>query len=243
MRRRNRPRVTWLPNDLNNRLGVAPVAASSPIDSSTFIIASTGPALGVAPDVQIIPLVKDDNTDDVASAQATLSDLENSGYRLRRIVGKIQVFCAQNTAADAADPTMFVVTAGIIVLKCSDGVTPNIAAAAINPATLQTAEDPWIWRRQWVLSDEVGGQALGRNLFAPRSNIETYGAGSMDGPHVDQKTARVINQDERLFLVISVAGADGSAQAPNPGLLLTLGELRYLATMRTTVGNRRNASR
>jgi len=240
--RRRRPRVTWLPQDLQNRLGSAPAAANSPVDQSTFIVAFTGPALGVTPDTQIIPLVKDDNTNDIANASSTLSDIENSGYRLRRIVGKLQIMVAQGTAADAQDPSMFVITAGFIILKCSNGTVPNIAPLSINPSVLQTTEDPWIWRRQWVLSDVQGGAAQNRNLFAPPNNL-VYGAGSYDGPHVDAKTARIINQDERLFLVMSVAGVDGAAQAPNPGLIILLGDLRYLATMRTTVGNRRNASR
>lgn len=239
---RRRPRVAWLPQDLNNRLGSAPVAATSPADSSTFILSLTGAALGVNPDVQFFPLVKDGNTNQVADILTTLSDIENSGYRLRRIVGKLQIMVAQGTAADPADPSLFVVTLGLIVLKCSNGIAPNIAPAAIDPATLQTTEDPWIWRRQWVLSDAQGGAAQNRNIFAPTTNL-VYGAGSYDGPHVDAKTARIINQDERLFLVTSVAGADGSAQAPNPGLVIVIGDLRYLATMRTTVGNRRNASR
>jgi len=241
--RRKRPRVTWLPQDLNNRLGTAPSAATSPVDSSTIIATLTGPSLGQTPFTAVIPLVKDESSGNVASATSTLADIESSGYRLRRIVGKVVILVGQNVANDPSDGTLYAVTAGIIVLKCSNGVIPNIAAVAIDPATLQTTEDPWVWRRQWVLSDVLGANALSRNLIAPSSNITSYGAGVADGPHVDQKTARIINQDERLFLVVSVAGVDGSAQAPNPGLLALLADFRFLATMRTTVGNRRNASR
>lgn len=241
MRRKSKPRVCWLQQDLNNRLAVAPAVATSPADPSPFIVAFTGPGLTSVNDTQIIPLVKDEGQSE-AVATSSLSDLQNSGYRLRRVVGKLNFLVSQGTAVAAGDPSLFMVTAGMIILRCSNGILPNIAPASIDPAVLQTTEDPWMWRRSWILSDNTGAGVVGNNIVGPTDNLQ-YGGGNMDGPHVDAKVARLVNQDERLFLVVSVAGLNGNAQAANPGLILLVGELRYLASMRTTIGNRRNASR
>lgn len=243
--RKRKPKVVWLPLDLDNRLGTAPVAATSEGDSGTFILALTGNALGITPAVTVFPLVKDTGPS-TAGIDTSLADIASSGYRLRRVVGKAAFLVSQGVATDVADPTLFQVTMGIIVLRTQD---PNAAAPLLgltdprySPQALRSASDPWIWRRSWLLSDIAGATALTRGIFAPRSNLE-YGCGSYDGPHIDAKTARIIGPEERLFGVISIEGADGAAQAPNPGLILCVGEVRVLASLRTNVGNRRNASR
>lgn len=74
----------------------------------------------------------------------------------------------------------------------------------------------------------------------PESNMEM---GSVaDGPHVDQKTARIVSSEERLFLTVSATVLTGSG-----GELVTSAfvntDLRVLASMRTSSGNRGNASR
>lgn len=243
--RRRKPRVVWLPPDLNNRVGVAPVVASLPTQSAHFINAQTGPALGLNPDVQVTAVVKDvDAGDDfLTSVPSTLSDITNSGYRLRRLVGKINVLCAQDVAADPLDPTLYQVTAGFIVLRVRAGDTPLDTFGSYDPSAIGSSMDPWIWRRSWIIGDQAGAATINRNTRAPRSNFENYSGGNSDGPHLDQKTARLVGPEERLFFVCSVQGLDGDPQAPNPGLILVVGDVRVLASMRTSMGNRRNASR
>lgn len=240
MRRKRAPRVVWLPPDLTIRSPFGGTATTED-DQGIFEVAHTGPAIGVVADVKVTPVVKDTQQLLVAS-DATLSDIENNGYRLRRLVGKISWLVAQGVAADPTDPTLYQVGCGFIILRTSDGTNPLQTASAYDPLAIRSWGDPWIWRRTWVLADQVAIAAGQNNIPAPRTNLE-YGGGNADGPHLDQKTARLIGPEERLFFVSSVRGLDGDPQAANPGLLLCLGDVRVLASMRTSVGNRRNASR
>lgn len=244
-RRRRSPRVVWLPPDLNNRLGLAPGVATVTSDSAHFITALTGLPLGVSPNTELVPLVRDENSGgNAVNPAATLSDIESSSYRLRRIVGKVVILIGQGVATLGADPTLYQVTAGLIVLKVDNtGVATSLPASDYSVETIANADAPWIWRRSWVLCDNDGAATIGNNTRAPRSNIEAYGGGNADGSHVDQKTARTITHDERLFFVVTARGLDGNPQAGNPGLVLVVGDLRVLASMRTSVGNRGNSSR
>lgn len=245
MRRRKAPRVVWLPVDLNNRVGKAPAVATAFDDSGHFFTAVTGPALGVSPDTEAIPLIKDGESDQALLDQTTtLADIASSGYRLRRIVGKVTIICGQNIAATDEDPTLFQVTCGIMV--CRTDITGTVLPGPIpsySPESLGNYADPWIWRRSWVVCDQEGAAAISSNTRAPRSNIEGYGGGNADAAHVDQKTARVIGAEERLFFFVTARGLDGNPQAANPGLILCVGDLRCLGSMRPTLGNRGNSSR
>lgn len=246
MRRRTKKPVVWLPQDLNNRLGIAPVVATDVGQNAHFIIAATGPALGNSPDAIVIPLVKDERGagQEVVDTTASLADIENSSYRLRRIVGKIVVAVAQGVSTTDTDPTAYQITLGIIVLKVrQDGTPKDTALSQYRPERLDATMDPWIWRRSWCLSDRAPGGQGNNNIRFPISNVENYSGGNSDGSHVDQKTARVVGPEERLFLCGSVQGLDGSPAAQNPGLIIIIGDLRYLGTMRSSMGNRRNASR
>lgn len=246
--RRKKPRVVWLPQDLDNRLNVAPATATAPNDSATIIKIFTGNPLGDIAATEEIPIVKDfagGVQGIIADAATTLADLESSGYRLRRIVGKLGFSCLQDTAIVAGGPSIFHVTAGFIIRDVDENGNSFVAdAGGVNasPATLSNTRDPWIWRRSWDIANTTS-QALATDpnvaAFAP-SNYSF--AGTYDGPHVDAKTARIVGTEQRLFLSVTVEGVNGAAQSP-PGAILLLGDLRVLASMRSTSGNRRNASR
>lgn len=258
MRRKRKPKVVWLPLDLENRLGQAPATATQPLQSGTLIATLTGNPLGAQPVSQEFPIVKDwwgspggIATKGVADPNATLADIEESGYRLRRIVGKIGISILQGAAQIAGDGSIFHVTAGFIIRRADEaGNSMAIRAGTvgttseIDPFNLQNVMDPWIWRRSWDLADQSAAAiALDPNVLSfPRSNQFAYGSGIFDGPHVDAKTARIVGPEERLFLTVGVEGINGSSQGA-PGAVLVLADLRVLASMRTNIGNRRNASR
>lgn len=243
--RRRKPKVVWLPSDLNNRLNIAPAAATLDRQSNTILAIFTGNPLGADPVAEEIPIVKDFSgagPSQVAGQDRSLADIEESGYRLRRIVGKL-VFLVQQVAEDAEAASIVQVTAGFIVRRVREGIsTASLAAGGgpeINPAALGNVMDPWIWRRSWLLGNQLG---LDPNVTVlPGSNAQ-YGGGNLDGPHVDAKTARIVGPEERLFLSVTVEGLNGQAQGA-PAAVLMAGDLRVLASMRTNVGNRRNASR
>lgn len=252
--RRRKARVVWLPLDINNRLGSAPAAATNTItDSSHFIISLSGPPLGDPPLTQEIPLVMDAGGSSVGGQvqgvvlpERTLADIEDSGYRLRRIVGKLFFGIGQDTTRINGDTATQVITAGVIVRRVQPGGNSLAAAAGtangelLSTATLDNIVDPWIWRRSWILSNLADPVNTDGTIFPLTSNVLCGSA--LDGPHIDQKTARVIGPEERLFLSITCQGIDGNSQT-EPLLVICVGDLRILGSMRTTVGNRRNASR
>lgn len=253
MRKRRKAKVIWLPSDINNRLATAPSPATIGTQSQTIIAVFTANPLGATPVTAEIPIVKDFAGGGIASfitdPNSTLSDLENSGYRLRRIVGKLNFIVNQNVATIAGDPTQFLVTAGFIIRRIDPNLGTSLASVGaagldINVTTFDNIMDPWIWRRSWLLADQsVAATALNPSAaVTPGSNMQSYAGGNSDGPHVDAKTARVVGPEERLFLSVTVEGIDGAAQGA-PGAVLLVGDLRVLGSMRSSVGNRRNASR
>lgn len=247
---RRKPRVVWLPPTNANSIGPGFTSGYQ-----EFVVDVTGTTGDFS--VGEIPLVIDGQGDELDAAGVnTLSDLENSGYRLRRIVGKI--FCQQRqklgpgvVAGDA--PFQVVCTAGIIVRRIDQTTGASLAATVANgqemtsPGELRNYSDPWIWRRSWILNDESMRQTTTGLPVGPTSNFGPEGpcGGNADGPHVDQKTARVISNEERLFLGVSCTIIQPANQPQNgiDASTFVLTDLRVLASMRTSSGNRRNASR
>lgn len=238
MRRRTKPRVVWLPQTNANSVG----DGSSVYQLVTFGLLS-GPT-GQSTTTEI-PLVADAQqgtafVDDPPS----LADIESSGYRLRRIVGKIWVQ-ADQVAVDSA--INFVVTAGIMVrhAETSSGASTAFQAGGenVNVGNIDNTGDPWIWRRSWWLGNRLA-DLTGTNNFFPRLNFGAeYPGGIAEGPHVDQKTARIVGPEERLFLdltatVIGQGGVDTQSLT-----IAVLTDLRVLGSMRTSTGNRNNSSR
>lgn len=241
--RKRRQSVVWLPADINNRLNSAPLPATIGRDSSTIVKAFTANPLGAVALTEEIPIVRD-FTKNNAVIDESLADLEDSGYRLRRIVGKLFFLMNQDPAAVDGDATSVKVTAGFIIRRMATDGTSQASTTAngldINTCTLDNIADPWIWRRAWVFSNRVTNAQFTNDIF-PGTNVDGYGS-ALDGPHVDAKTARVVGPEERLYLSVTTEGLNGNAQGA-PSLILMFGDLRVLASMRTSVGNRRNASR
>lgn len=236
MRKRTKPRVVWLPADNANSIDVP----DNLVGIQTFAVDTSGAAPKA---VGEIPLTIDGLNEDPLIASNSLSDIENSGYRLRRIVGKIWVVVRQT---DDASAFRTFVTAAVIVRRANPvtGVSTAFATADLDQVTPQDIAqwgDPWIWRRSWLLGNNLGTSKLPSDDDLPSSNIE-YGS-AVDGAHVDQKTARIVSAEERLFLDVGVFQDRGGAQDEITNSVLVFTDLRILATMRSSTGNRRNASR
>lgn len=251
--KRRKPRVIWLPQDRFNRVGLLPGAGATVGTQQALgqgvVLA---PGLGGASSTEIFPMVGDApaNVALVGAAGTSLSDLISSGYRLRRVVGKIfvQVFQSNPSAAyDSTIPNNFIVTAGLIVLRVDDlGVPLDTTTEHYSTQILDSTSDPWIWRRSWRLANQInlinGGAPGSANVSTAALPGNSYAGSVADGPHVDQKTARVVSNEERLFLVVtavSLDGGDGQVTWP----IEVLWDFRYVASLRTNSGNRRNASR
>jgi len=232
LRRRRKPKVVWLPKDVG-----------STIENSNIIaleITSAGGAIDDGRITTITPVVIDFPGTPIGGID-TLSDIENSGYRLRRIVGKC-FFGIRGKAADNGDAATWLCAAAFIVLKVdSSGVPLDSTLTAYDIFAVDNDDSPWIWKREWILqsSIDITDPSVHATQY-PRSNT-AYGS-VQDGPHIDQKTARLIQQNERLFFVTTVTNIDvGDGQKTN--VFDVFCTPRVLASMRTSSGNRRNASR
>lgn len=241
MRRKSKPRVVWLPCTNVNSLdeGFGPNTTTQLVTATIF---TGGPGSSTTLEM---PVVQDGNQSDPLDPVASLSDIENSGYRLRRIVGKVYCFIAQTGAPTAS---LFAVTAGFIIRRTAENANTGAntgfsQANSLNPQSIDAnrignSMDPWIWRRTWLLANNgAGGTGFGD---APGQNFGAQYPGPLEGPHVDQKTARIVGQEERLFLDVSVMDTLGTDVQTS---IVVITDLRVLASMRTSVGNRRNASR
>lgn len=240
--RGRRPRVVWLPQDpffSVDSSGLGHSTLMSAVDTLAGSTTAGETVTIVAPCVRDVPI-------NPLTAGSTLADIENSGYRLRRIVGKIWVGYITR-GVEPTPPALVCCTAGFIVLRCDDQGIPLAPTGNDNYNTLiiENTENPWIWRRSWLVGNPNGAAGSIINSQSGTTpgfiNNLTLG-GNSDGPHVDAKTARIVGPDERLFLVLSTmtidVGDNGIA-----GQVQWLWDCRYLASMRSMVGNRRNASR
>lgn len=240
-----RPRVVWLPVDRSNRLGVSGDAS---VGTQTALFgASTAVPTGLGESHTEVFAVVADNPTDIALTGGinTLSDVEQSSYRLRRIVGKLWCGLAQQAGDEFVND--LVATAGFIILRVGPNGQPlatlNAAGAfeSYNAQAIDQVMDPWIWRRSWRLGNIPQASVAPGAVIYPESNA-TLGS-APDGPHIDQKTARIVGAEERLFLVLSLTVSDGPLQTQVQQAVRWVGDFRVLASMRSNVGNRRNASR
>lgn len=242
--RRKSPKVVWLPQTNANSVG-SPTNITSSIQ--TFVLGVAG-SLASPGEFAVgeIPLTIDaTGQDPIGTEDTSLSDMFNSGYRLRRIVGKIFV-SAHQVANDG--PSAIIFTAGIIVRRVDPSTGVSLALTAgiaenIAPSEIRNAADPWVWRRSWLL---VNTLATDPAFVVNSGNICNYGnrsGSAVDGAHVDQKTARIVGPEERLFLSCSATTLDLANDEQDVFNTTVHTDLRFVASMRTSVGNRRNASR
>jgi len=256
---RRRPRVVWLPvqgNDISQgqELGNQGV----PGIASTLTVGSNGTI-----SFDQIPVTfdySDPATFEQGSFERSLQDLTSgNNYRLRRLVGKI--FVGATTSATTGTIGPVDVCCGFIVNRTDDSGNPLSPGLfgddqQASPLGQDAMQDPWIWRRRWLLSPVssinqyaspagvADFDAINDTLNGPTWPQTNAGYGSVaDGPHIDQKTARVIGNQERLYFWIA-----GRQQAVNElggqNIIVSYTlDLRILASLRANQGNRRNASR
>lgn len=242
------PRVVWLPPTDRNSLDPGNLNGLQ-----NFIIDFVGTnetTIGASVNAEI-PLVIDGEDDDPIGA-VTLSDIENSSYRLRRIVGKIFVFSRPQAqqGGTAFGAPLHVVTGGLIVRKIdvASGDSLALQVNQVSPTAIRNWADPWIWRRSWMVRNVTGVTGGVTTLDLDSLSGSNFGGaaagGIADGPHIDQKTARLVGNEERLFLSFTASVVVPRELGGNDGTQIqVLTDLRVLGSMRTGMGNRRNATR
>jgi len=247
MRRRTKPKVVWLPICNTNSI--------DPSNRSTWqraAVALDGSVLGSSTTLEIPCVLDGLQSSPISDPNSSLADVENSGYRLRRIVGKIYVFISQN---DRNNGETYGVTAGFIIRRTDSTAATSLAAlspGATATDDIENSMDPWIWRRSWILGRDALPDAVApitQSAFVssfndfPHDNFGRNAGGVHEGPHVDQKTARIVGPEERLFLDLTATTLLDDPAAAGAPFLIVFTNLRVLGSMRTNIGNRRNASR
>lgn len=257
-RRRRKARVLWMPNfGSQTRTDTTPTFpgtnnAGFDFQLSTNISDPTTMSFG---------LIRD-NPESASETGAPLNVIQKQGlnlssdtaWRCRRIVGKLFLSAGFTTPDAQGNPPAdaILLNCGIIVRRVDDDGNPLAAGVDQDVGSLQNNRDPWIWRRDYILGHgmvtdvpnfgQTNLNVQGRQSF-PRTNAE-YGS-VKDGPHIDQKTNRVIGQEERLFFnltatVLPLFDADNTRAAP---IVYMCMQYRIIGQVFKNAGNRRNASR
>lgn len=232
MRKRRRTKYHWLP--IQGQQGAGGSLAES---FSGFSLLLPIPAAGTSQ--AIISDVTFDVPGDVANTTVTtdspLNDLIGAnGYVLKRIVGKC--FAAYVNAAATSHESV-IVTCGFFVGRCDEqqadrdplqsGTLTDILVN-YGPQNVDNVQEPWIWRRTWILGNPAAATVT-QGKF-PFTNA-AYGS-VMDGPHIDSRVARRIDNDNRLYFVAQARGwAIGSGAAVSADIRIQT-DLRLLGAMR-----------
>lgn len=195
----------------------------------------------------------------------SMADLMGSSWRVRRIVGNVwgtYAFDGESTQdIPANSPPACWFAAGFMVRRVGEDGQP--LANNVDPLDADDYSDPWIWRRVWLLGQNtepgrfnliqvqkgnagLGGAASSAIIhpFGHFPSSTAHYTHLATGPHVDQKTNRVIAADERLFFILATKAVPVQPQpyATNNQAVTGAFDFRYLGSlMRAT--NRRNASR
>lgn len=206
MRRRRRSRGTWFPTLGQTAGGESAENDISGRDLELDLDGTTGSLQTATYDLTYD--YPKEPTD--ASQDKSLADIIGSEYVLQRIVGKC--FLEYSRGADNDDAFAALVCAGFFVARADDaGEKPigegNLAYEdynrAYSPLEVRTQREPWIWRRTWLLCDDLLYNTAAAG-FAPRFPKSTALYGSVaDGPHIDSKVKRRISSDNRLYFAIS----------------------------------------
>lgn len=200
MRRKRRSGGAWLPVLPTDIFGNGSQLVSFTDGFATF---DPGlPPVGTQPDAfpLAIPLTMDETPRQESGATHTLRDyVEGQDYVLKRVVGK--VWMAITEPIDGGNVQRAICCAALAVLPVKDdnANTPDLDPAEYDPLRSENIQQPWLWRRTWILSDNYSNAGT---IHYPHSTGD-YGSVA-DGGHVDTKgTARRITKEQRTFIVFA----------------------------------------
>lgn len=193
-----------------------------------------------------------------------LKDEQTFAYLLRRILGTLYLGVTADQAGAGSAPAAVMVNAGIILRKtdAKNGLSlatsdPANAVGNVDVANLENNEDPWLWRKDWVLTPINNLLAAGTSTLLPvpdpgdtfsfhanalpRTNMFFTGAHST--PTIDVKSRRRVAQEERMFLDVSFTDLAPIPQSGHSVEAWMVCNYRAYASIFTMSGNRRNSAR
>jgi len=218
-RRRRGPGVQWAPT-LIPQVNV-PDGNDSWLNYQQSLVFGSGHTISIFPVTFDFPV--DPSTANVATT--SMADFVGSAYILKRIVGK--AFCVQLAQTETVGGGLLMCGAGFFVAR-ADQLTPAAPAGTLesfDPLSDNNMMEPWIWRRTWLL----GNPADSTGIMAPSSSA-WYGS-VMDGPHIDSRVKRRINDDDRLWFVSAVGQTDDRTGGDN-AIIQWMVDYRLLVTLR-----------
>lgn len=254
-RRRFKRRLAWLPGP-GTQLDQNAVAALKATENPKPIETIFGTLPG-APVTVSAPLIIDNPISETLGTAAlsvyqnlALNQVAQYGYKLVRIVGDIFVGVNRNNN-QANSPPGVLVQAGIIVRRTDEDGQPAVLAADQDVGSIQNDADPWVWQRSWILNPSdrqtiAGSGALSILTNFPHVNTEY---GTKHHIAIDQKTARTVSPEQRLFLTITAwqlplnQTATASGTTNDTCNVYVLMPYRVLGRVFPTGGNRNNAAR
>lgn len=230
---RRKRRVTWFPSlgtywegdtqtwhDASINIATNPVGADKSLGTNLFI-------RPVTKDFTVFP--------PNGGIEDTLRDIvEGQTWGLERIVGRVT--CQVNTYPNDPEPDPTVewpyvqVGCGLFIAKVddSDQSLPTGVGTDYDPLEAGNIQNPWIWRKTWILGNPGvfewdGGVPSANTLIMP------------DGGYVDSKVKRYIAREHRLFFALSAIGWYGEQLEVSGGDQPTIvcnADLRILGGMR-----------
>lgn len=203
--RRRKNRGTWFPV-----LGTREQAGDDTHWDTSWFGALPTPTTSGAPSSLNVRALTFDSTqepDDVISQNFSLRDLvEGQDWTCQRIVGKFHAQTLEGTSDPEGDWANARVALGIFVARSKDDAQsePDLDPVEFDPWVQSNAADSWMFRRTWVLGNtRINPVDQGGPTFP--GTTANYGS-VLDGPHIDVKSKRRIQREERLWGVISVRG-------------------------------------
>lgn len=205
-KRRKRAKYIWLPSQWSFE--------DTGADTPTNAIPNALPvAVSGAPNITFSPVLLDSTLEDTdvsnftSPTNVTITDIVQANeYFLKRIVGNLWLAL---TPSDQSDMPAALIEAGLFVSRADDTnpETPMGAAASpfagFDPAHPDTTREPWIWKKSWILSNQSTSSNSGY-AWGGVTNFGIYDPGLRGGGNtIDQKTARRVKSDERLWFAIS----------------------------------------
>lgn len=155
--------------------------------------------------------------------------VQGQTWRLNRIVGKVNVDVTEdNTTVQGNTWPLVEVAAGFFIARQadSDATLPDLTFEECDPLHVRNVQNPWIWRRSWLLSRPLASNQGYSAL--PCSNLWMSDEA---GCHIDSRMKRLISREHRLWFVIGAAGFSGNLNHTTPGVYQQP-YLRYLVDVR-----------
>lgn len=214
--RRKGSRGTWFPvNGESWNAGETSWYDASANWTSAFLDVDKGNG----PVQWIIPIVPDSTKfiSDLSTSQTLRDYVEGQDWLLKSLVGNIHIFGIKSGNTTAFNPsswwTHIQVAAGFFVARASDSQTgqqfPDLQTPEYDPLNGNNIQDPWIWRRNWIIDNPANIVQIETGHTSDYSVVSNRDYADTNGPFFQTKSARRIRREERLWFTLSAIGWDG----------------------------------